>query len=240
MSRYVGQELALFAQAANWKDYVRATLRPILGRRVLEVGAGIGASTRALCAGAEERWLCLEPDPEQAAHIRSLIDDGALPACCAVEVGTVSDLPPAPAFDTVLYLDVLEHIADDAAELARAAERVVPGGRVVVLSPAHPWLFSAFDEAVGHVRRYTRRTLQAAAPAGWTCERLDYLDAAGLLASAANRALLRRALPTPSQLALWDGVLVRLSRRLDARLGFRLGKSILGVWRRPATSTDRA
>ncbi len=114
-----------------------------------------------------------------------------------------------------------------------AGERIVPGGRLIVLSPAHPWLYSAFDAAVGHVRRYTRASLEAAAPAGWTCERLDHLDAAGLLASASNRLLLRRSLPTPSQLAFWDGVLVRVSRRIDARLGYRLGKSVLAVWRKP-------
>lgn len=233
MSRYVGSELELFARARRWKDYVRHELRPSIGRRVLEVGAGIGAGTRSLCTGQEERWLCLEPDPEQAARLRAQVAVGELPGCCAVQVGTVADLPPAPAFDTALYLDVLEHIVDDRAEAARVAERLEPGGRLIVLSPAHPWLFSPFDAAIGHVRRYTRATLSAAAPAGWTCERLDYLDVAGLLASASNRLLLRSSLPTPSQLAVWDGVLVRLSRQLDRRLGFRLGKSILGVWRKP-------
>lgn len=233
MSRYVGTELELFARARRWKDYVRAELRPSIGRSVLEVGAGIGASARALCTGLEERWVCLEPDEAQAEQLRALIAAGELPACCSVRAGTVADLPPAPTFDTALYLDVLEHIDDDAAELARAAERIVPGGRLIVLSPAHPWLYSAFDAAVGHVRRYTRASLEAAAPAGWTCERLDHLDAAGLLASASNRLLLRRSLPTPSQLAFWDGVLVRVSRRIDARLGYRLGKSVLAVWRKP-------
>lgn len=233
MSRYVGAELEVFARARRWKDYVRHELRPSLGRRVLEVGAGIGAGTRALCTGHEERWVCLEPDPDQAARLRAQLAAGELPGCCSVQAGTVADLPATPTFDTALYLDVLEHIDDDRGELARVAERLEPGGRLVVLSPAHAWLFSPFDAAIGHVRRYTRATLSAAAPAGWTCERLDYLDAAGLLASASNRVLLRRSLPTPSQLALWDGVLVRLSRHVDRRLGYRLGKSIVGVWRKP-------
>lgn len=233
MSAYVGQELDLFARARRWKDYLRAELRPALGRRVLEVGAGVGASAQALCAGDEERWLCLEPDPALAARIEALRAAGGLPRCCEVRAGTVDDLPAEPAFDAALYLDVLEHIDDDAGELARAGARLVPGGRLVVLSPAHPWLFSPFDAAVGHVRRYTRATLAAAAPAGWRTERLDHLDAAGLLASALNRALLRQALPTARQLAVWDALLVPLSRRLDARLGHRLGKSLLGVWTKP-------
>ncbi|MCO5167425.1 MAG: methyltransferase [Planctomycetes bacterium] len=233
MTAYVGEELELFARARRWKDYLRAELRPALGRRVLEVGAGVGASARALCAGDEERWVCLEPDPAQAARIEALRAAGALPACCSVVTGTVADLPDEAAFDAALYLDVLEHIADDAGELARAGARLVPGGRLVVLSPAHPWLFSPFDAAVGHLRRYTRASLAAAAPAGWPCARLDYLDAAGLLASALNRALLRQSLPTARQLAVWDALLVPLSRRLDARLQHRVGKSILGVWVKP-------
>lgn len=59
----------------------------------------------------------------------------------------MDDLPPGELFDTLLYIDVLEHIPDDGAELARAAERLRPGGRVIVLSPVHQWLYSEFDNS---------------------------------------------------------------------------------------------
>ena len=69
--RYQGSELALFADAVRWKRYYAKSLRPFLGPAVLEVGAGIGGTTQVLCAGAQRRWLCLEPD----AVLVALIDE---------------------------------------------------------------------------------------------------------------------------------------------------------------------
>ena len=68
--------------------------------------------------------------------------------------GLIADLPCVPSFDSIVYIDVLEHIKDDSAEIAAATARLRSNGTLVVLSPAHAWLFSAFDAAVGHYRRY--------------------------------------------------------------------------------------
>jgi hypothetical protein len=131
-------------------------------------------------------------------------------------------------------MDVLEHIADDRAELEMAADRLRPGGHLIVLAPAHQWLFAPFDAAIGHFRRYTKGTLGAAAPAALPLIRLVYLDSAGMLASLGNRLLLRSSMPTPRQIAFWDRVLVRCSRWTDPMFGYTLGKSVLAVWRKPA------
>lgn len=232
--RYVGDELELFAAARRWKGYVRERVRPYLGGRVLEVGAGMGATTAALLPRPGEAvadWVCVEPDPNLARRIGGRIETGELPSTCDVVTGTVDDVPEA-AFDTVLYVDVLEHIEDDRAEVDRAARRLRPGGHLVVLAPAHPFLYSPFDERIGHHRRYTRPTLRALIPPGLAEVESVYLDSAGLLASTANRLLLRSSMPTPAQIAFWDGVLVRVSRVLDPLLGNAVGKSVLAVWRR--------
>ncbi len=207
-------------------------IRPWLGRRVLEVGAGVGATTLALCRGAHERWVCLEPDPDMERELADRIGSGSLPACCEHRAGTLATLSPGETFDTILYVDVLEHIAEDRAELARAAAHLARGGHLVVLAPAHQWLFSAFDRAIGHHRRYDRRSLQALAPPAARLVAAKYLDAAGMLASLANRWLLREAEPGPRQIAAWDRWLVPCSRAIDPLLGHRIGKSILAVWQR--------
>lgn len=230
---YCGGELELFARAHRWKAYLRARIAPWLGGRVLEVGAGLGATTAVLASLPHAAWSCLEPDRTMAETLRRRTACGELPPL-TVAGGTIADLAAGERFDTILYIDVLEHIAGDREELARAAGHLAPGGHLVVLSPAHQALYSAFDRAVGHVHRYDRASLRAAAPAGLELRRLDYLDAVGLLASLANRWLLRKDLPAAADIALWDGVMVPLSRLLDPLLGHRLGKSILGVWRRPA------
>jgi SAM-dependent methyltransferase len=205
---------------------------PPLGRRVLEVGAGIGATTAALCDGSQQEWLCLEPDERQRGIIDEQVRLGRLPACCRTVGGTLQDLPAGASFDSILYIDVLEHIQADATELQLAACRLLPGGRLVVLSPAHPFLHSQFDDAIGHYRRYTSSSLAALQPAGCRLTRSVYLDSVGLLTSLANRFLLKQSLPTREQVLFWDRWLVWLSRILDPLTGYRLGRSILVIWER--------
>ncbi len=228
---YPGTELDLFAVARNWRAYWTGLVSPFVGRRVLEVGAGIGSTLKALYGPQVERWLALEPDPALAARLRETVD-GLASVGVEVRAAGTTQLNAGEIFDTVLYIDVLEHIADDAAEVARVARHVAPRGFLVVLAPAHSFLITAFDAAIGHPRRYEKRTLERRRPAGFETSALRYLDCAGLLASLGNRLLLRKAHPTAAQIAFWDRGLVPLSRRLDPVLGFGLGKSVLAVWRR--------
>src|SRR5438105_1457438 len=123
---YAGGELELFARAQHWKDYWISRLRPYIGSSVLEVGAGIGANTLLLRTGAESRWVCLEPDPQLAGRAEEAIAEAGMNGCageneranvrvrprCTAEVriGTIAALEPEEMFDTVLYIDVLEHI----------------------------------------------------------------------------------------------------------------------------------
>lgn len=228
----LGAALALFAAASNWKAYLCGQTRPYVTGRVLEVGAGIGATMLALCDGTQTSWTALEPDPESAAQIGR---PAAMPGEVAldVRVGTTESLAGSGPFDSIIYVDVLEHIEDDAAEMRRAAELLAPGGALVVLSPAHRVLFSPFDSAIGHLRRYTMRSLSELTPPGLRLEKHRYLDSAGILASFASRLFIRSPLPSRGQILFWDRVLVPISRCLDPLLGYRVGKSILVVWRRP-------
>jgi SAM-dependent methyltransferase len=222
---YPGSELKLFEKARNWKSYWRALIRDFVRGDVLEVGAGIGANTLTLADLDYGNWTCLEPDAALARQVR-LPPGGRHRAV----IGTIDDLPAEARFDTILYLDVLEHIADDRGEMSRAAARLNPGGHLIVLAPAHPFLFTPFDAAIGHFRRYTRASLLEAAPPTVSLEKLVYLDAFGMLASAANRLLLRRDMPTERQILTWDRLLVPISRKIDPLLAGRAGKSVLGIW----------
>jgi 2-polyprenyl-3-methyl-5-hydroxy-6-metoxy-1,4-benzoquinol methylase len=226
--------LELFQHAVNWKRTLRRHIQPHLRGDVLEVGAGIGGTTRNLRSGRETSWTCLEPDPQQARRIQ---ESGLDVAVC---LGTLSDLPASQRYDTVLYIDVLEHIEDDRAEVHAAVGRLRPGGSLVVLSPAHPFLYSAFDKSIGHYRRYTRHMLRELRPPGAVEITSRYLDSVGLLASAANRFLLSQSMPSRGQIAFWDRVIVRASRILDPVCWYRLGKTILVVWRNPGGESTGA
>jgi SAM-dependent methyltransferase len=226
--QYVGNELELFARARNWKAYLASQIRPYLGHDVLEVGAGLGATSQMLCTPSQHSWTALEPDPRLASKARA--STSQMPVPYEVRTGTSSSLSPQESFDSVLYIDVLEHIADDATEVRTSTRHLRPGGYLVVLSPAHQWLFSPFDAAIGHCRRYSGSTLRSAVTAPLRLVRRRYLDCVGVMASLVNKALLRQAAPTIRQIEIWDRVMVPISRRLDSALAFRVGKSILGVW----------
>ena len=227
---YVGGELGLFAHAANWKRYWSRKLRPFLAGDVLEVGAGMGTNTVLLRPFTSGGWTCLEPDEKLVTELNSILERNHLKQACRVVTGTVSSLSPSERYDTIIYIDVLEHIPDDRAELSRAAEHLRPSGKVVVLSPAHQWLFSEFDKSIGHCRRYSRQTLLAAAPETLQPVKCFYLDACGLFLSLANRLLLRQSLPTVKQILFWDRAVIPFSRLIDPLLFHRAGKSIVAVW----------
>jgi SAM-dependent methyltransferase len=224
---YQGTELGLFAAAINWKRYYGRVISQYIGAEVLEVGAGLGTNTRLFADRRRRRWVCLEPDASLAASLRE-----RLAALCQTVSGTTAELAESDVYDTVLYIDVLEHIMDDHAELHRAARHLMPGGHLVVLAPAHQFLYTPFDRAIGHYRRYTVSALRGLAPPELAVVDARYLDSVGMLASLGNRLLLRQAMPTERQLRVWDRVLVPLSRVIDVLLRHRAGKSALVVWRK--------
>lgn len=227
---YVGKELPLFKEARNWKHYVSSLIYPLtVGRDVLEVGSGIGAFTEALLDGNQRSWTCLEPDitliAEHQANIRSQKN-----VDINFKIGNIEVFRNSEKFDTILYIDVLEHIKDDLEELEKASKLLHPGGRIVVLSPAHSFLYSNFDKSIGHFRRYTKGSLLAITPKELKIQRILYLDMFGMLASLGNAILLRQSSPNYYQIKFWDRVLVRLSKIFDPILNYKIGKSIYCVW----------
>jgi hypothetical protein len=230
---YVGAELDLFDSARNWKRYWAKTIRPYLGEEVLEVGAGIGSNVTFLRSSSALRWHCLEPDPSLYRRIVEKIEGEALPENCTAQLGTIDDVPALAQFDTVLYIDVMEHIRDDHVEFAKAALRLSSGGYLVVLSPAYQWLYSPFDAAIGHHRRYTRATLQGLGEGTpLNLKRILFLDSVGLLASSANKLLLRKSIPHIREVRFWDSVMIPLSNLLDPTLRYSIGKTVVGIWQK--------
>jgi SAM-dependent methyltransferase len=227
---YEGQELDVFSQAKYWKQYFKVILRPYIGLHVVEVGAGIGATTAVLCDSRQKEWVCIEPDDEFRQIIEEKINSGELPACCSISGGFVANLEPQQQFDTILYIDVLEHIQNDSNELKEASRHLVEGGTLIVLSPAYQFLFSEFDRSIGHYRRYDRDSLIALTPGGCRVEHVYYLDSLGMAPSLANRFLLKQSKPSLQQILFWDRFLLPISRVLDQLTGFHFGRSVLIIW----------
>ncbi|MBI5841478.1 MAG: class I SAM-dependent methyltransferase [Chloroflexi bacterium] len=229
---YIGKELEIFAKALRWKAYFKSEIDACIGKRVLEVGAGLGANTGILCDGSQTEWVCLEPDAELLGTIRSKIERGEFPRCCTARGGFVSDLPAEESFDTILYMDVLEHIEKDWLELENACKHLTIGGKLIVLSPAHNFLYSPFDKSIGHYRRYANKSISAITPADCRIVKLIQLDLLGIFTSLANRFFLRQPIPSEKQILFWDRNIVPISKFFDRFAGYRFGRSIICVWER--------
>ncbi len=233
---YSGTELDAFSLASNWRSYFRKIVGGYIGQDVLEVGAGIGSTTKMLCDGTQNRWLCVEPDRQLIEKIKGNIETSGLPKCCSTQIGTSGDVPQDERFDTVFYVDVLEHIEDDRSELETVVGLMRPGGHLIILSPAHQGLYSALDAKVGHFRRYTKASLLEIMPENMHTAKLMYVDSLGAIASAANRYVLKSGSPTKKQILFWDKMVIPFSRLLDPVLGYKVGKSVVGVWQKNDTN----
>jgi len=226
--KYVGSELDLFSAVHNWKSYWSSRIKSFIVGDVLEVGAGIGSNTSYLDQKLSGRWVCLEPDSnliplihENLARVRHRKYE--------VVCGTLKKVD-AERFDTIIYIDVLEHIENDVVELETASKLLRAGGRLIVLSPAHKFLFTPFDAAIGHYRRYNTSTLRSLTPLGLDLERIFYLDSVGMALSFANRLILKQSMPTKEQLRFWDQCVIPISRVTDRFLFGSLGKTIVAIW----------
>lgn len=229
---YVGNELELFAKAKNWKVYWSSQIKKFIGSRVLDVGAGIGATAKILCDQNIERWLSIEPDKNLVKEIKRLREAGAISGKVEILAADLTTLEAAEKFDTILYIDVLEHIEDDRQELERAVNFLEPNGRIIMVGPAHNFLFTNFDSALGHFRRYDRALAQKATPNSLIIEQQFYLDSFGTLLSLGNKLILRSDSPTLSQIAFWDKFVVPVSRVIDPMTGYQFGKSMVVVWKK--------
>ncbi len=226
--RYQGSELGLFANAVNWKRYWANKIQGHLGVNILEVGAGIG-STLNYIEKDFNRWVALEPDPDLCKVLTEKKKTGEISGGVEIVQGYSDTFPGNGLFDTLIYIDVLEHIENDRRELETASRLLANGGKVIILSPAHQFLFSPFDKALGHYRRYNRAGMLAAIPDSLECQEMFYLDSVGFFASLANKLFLRSNQPTIGQIAFWDKFLVPISRPVDKILGYHFGKTIICV-----------
>jgi spermidine synthase len=229
---YIGTELEFFKEAVRWKSYYRDLIRNYLTGDVLEVGAGVGSTTQFLISEKQKRWVCMEPDAAFVEQIHFLIRQNQLPHFCQARHGVLQNLDDRERFDVILYIDVLEHIELDKSEMKLAAAHLNNEGKLIVISPAHQWLFSPFDHAIGHFRRYNKAMLFSITPENLRCVKIMYLDCVGLFASLTNRLILKKKMPDKKQILFWDRFLIPISRKVDPILGYSVGKSILSIWSR--------
>jgi SAM-dependent methyltransferase len=216
-------------EAGNFTRWVGDAIAPHLRGRALEIGCGTGTYTEILAHSCPE-VLAVEIEPSFAeASRRRFAGSGRV----RVIEADARALPDLGRFDTILMLDVLEHIEDDVGMLRDLGRRLSPGGRLVLKVPALPALYGALDKAIGHWRRYSRRSLaEAAGRAGLTLAECRAFNLAAAPGWWLNGRILGRTHPPAQQLRLYDR-LVPLFRAVDRVSGPPLGASLIAAAVRP-------
>jgi len=221
-SGYSGREnLEAMKHAERYNRFLEQLIRRHWkGGRGIDFGAGAGTFAIPLARSGLD-VTCLEPDEE----LRRTLAEAGLPAHAQLES------VPAMSADFIYSLNVLEHIEDDAGMLAMLAERLKPGGKLLLYVPAFAVLFSAMDVKVGHFRRYRKAGLRAQVEkAGLRVERAEYVDSLGFFATLLFKCVGDRSgVVSPGSVRLYDRLVFPLSRLADILLHPWLGKNLLVV-----------
>jgi SAM-dependent methyltransferase len=222
--------LVSLSNVPHFNRWMGDVLRPYLGTRVLEIGAGIGNLTRRFTP--RDGYTATDINPHYIDYLRRTLGGRPYLDVKKCDLADARDFEELRGrYDTVVCLNVLEHVPDEAGALANLRAALQPGGRAIVLVPQNPNLHGTLDEVLGHVRRYTRKSLRdALETAGFEVEHLFDFNRATTPAWWWNGKVLRRRHFGRLQLKIVNHT-VWLMRPLDSILPWH-GTSLVAVAKR--------
>ncbi|MES1260259.1 MAG: glycosyltransferase [Acidobacteriota bacterium] len=233
------QVLDAMGEAPKFNRWMADTIAPFAGRRVLEIGAGSGNMTRQICP-RRNLYIATDLDTEHVEQLRAAfrhrprLQVGKLDATKAEDF-----LPFESHVDTVVCLNVLEHIGDDKGTLERIRTILEPGGRLILLVPNGPDAYGSIDKAIGHFRRYTQPGLQALLKsAGYEFERMLEFNRVSRPGWIFTGRVLKATSLSPGSMRIFDKF-VWLWRKIDHRLPWE-PTSIIAIARRPGEASPVA
>ena len=211
---YGSHILARLSRAPRFNAWLADTIKPYCGDRVLEIGSGVGNIAKKLMP--RSHYVASDINPLYLQTLSNLGADRPYMKVAFCDVTDVKSFPDNEQFDTVISLNVIEHIDDDRAALNNIKSRLASKGRAIVLVPQGPRNFGTLDEVLGHRRRYTRESLtKLASDCGFEVREILEFNRIGSAAWYLNGKLLRRRSFGLGQ--IWSlNMLTPLMRRLDA------------------------
>jgi SAM-dependent methyltransferase len=211
--------------AHNYRQWIFEMIEPTLGPRVLEAGAGHGTFTELLARGRDVTATDLSP--RCARELRGRFENR--PEVTVLECDLVGSREAGP-FDTAVLINVLEHIDDDNGALTELSEQLTPGGRLALWVPAHMQLYSDFDRAIGHYRRYRRDDLRRQLEdAGFVVDDIRYVNLIGAFAWWVVARQLHRAPTGKAGVTIFDRFFIPVIRLLERTRRLPAGQSILAL-----------
>ncbi len=188
---YGSRILGRLNRAPRFTKWMADVIRPYVGEKVLEIGAGTGNLTRQLIP--RTLYWASDVNPLYLNHLESLGRNRPYMRVSYTDSQQGDSYPAEQRFDTVICLNVVEHLAHDAAAFDNILKVLEEKGRAIILVPSGPWLFGTLDQVLGHQRRYTRKQLtELAGRAGFHIQELISFNRVGVIAWWVNGRLLRR------------------------------------------------
>jgi SAM-dependent methyltransferase len=226
----LSHSLDLLKDTYNYNHWIYSLLRKHLGDEVCEVGAGIGNLTQFFLGA--RRLLCVEPDAEYFGFLEKI---AAIHRNVEVFNGDLDGwlgTRPGGEFDSVVCVNVLEHIEDDVQALKQMKNMLRQGGRVLLYVPAAPWAYGQLDIELGHYRRYSKGMIRkAATAAGLEVDRLKHVNFIGVWGWFLHACILRRKVVSPQSARLIDRLVPFISA-LERIVPIPAGQSILAILRK--------
>ncbi len=230
---YTVEDQERMSRAENYFAWQSRLVSGELGRRVLELGCGLGNFTGTLLD--REAVVAVDAEPECIGRLKRRFAGhrNLYPFVCDVSSPEFRDLARFRP-DSCVCLNVLEHIEDDAAALQTMAAILPPGGVIVLLVPAFPALYGPIDRNLGHYRRYSRGSIRRlAGRAGLRVRKARYSNCLGFFGWWINAHLLKRRAQSERQIHLFDRYLVPVIAAVERALPPPFGQSLFVVLEKP-------
>lgn len=230
---YAGKDLEAMDFAVAYHTWILDLIKPHLGKNIVEVGAGTGSFSRLLLETAPDRLSLVEPSAmfeALSADFRSTHGQTKIHLFHDLFSNVAENIRRDGPPDTILYVNVLEHIDDDVGELQIVHDTLSKGGKVILFVPALPLLFSRFDRQLGHFRRYKRAELKEKSEAvGFKTLILRWFDLPGVLPWFVKFRMLRSMKVEPGAVQLYDRLAVPFIRPIENLIPPPFGKNLLLV-----------
>ena len=230
---YVGKDLEAMSFAELYHRWILDLMRPYLGRKIVEVGAGTGSFSELLLTTNPDSLTMVEPSDmftELRANISSRPNLPEIKLHHDIFSNVATDISLSGPPDSIIYVNVLEHIENDLDELRVVNRTLKPGGHLIVFVPALPLLFSKFDRSLGHFRRYRKAELRTRLEeAEFRVKDLRWFDMLGILPWLLKYRIAGSTSMEAGAVQLYDRVAVPIIKRAETLISPPVGKNLFAV-----------
>ena len=219
--------LEILTEAKNYNRWIADSFYSYIKAPLLEFGSGIGNISELLSSYTP---LCLtDTDARMLDHLKNKFSH-----LSDVSVNFLDITQPPPehlvgSFQTVIGINVLEHVEDDEKALFHLGNVLKPSGRLLLLVPAKKWAYTDLDRQLGHFRRYEKKELgEKLAKASFRIEKLYFFNIVGLMSWIIRDKIQRSGGLRPYQISSFDTI-VPILKRIESKVSMPVGISLIAI-----------